>query len=75
MFLKAVGLDLDFQVNQLQGCVLQDDLTRMESLKKIHLVTPSIDFLNKYLLRLHWFYLQYTLVFNCFPLITVGVNL
>ena len=38
MFLKAVGLDLDFQVNQVQGCVLQDDLTRTELLKKN---TPS----------------------------------
>ena len=75
MFLKAVGLDLNFQVNQLQGCVLQDDLTRMESSKKIHLVTQSTDFLNKYLLWLHWFSLQYTLVFNCFPPITVRVNL
>lgn len=32
--LKAVGLGLNFQVNQLQGCVLQDYLTLMESLKK-----------------------------------------
>lgn len=30
---KRVGLDFYFQVNQLQGCVLQDDLTSMESLK------------------------------------------